>query len=148
MTRGRPPKTTDQHKADGTYRPGEHGVRVESQFGAGRPVMPADLDEHGAKMWDMVCQHMPLSVSSPLDEFALADCCRTWSLVRIYHELLRSDPLDKDVAKVLSQSQEKFLKWSARFGMSPVDRARLKAPAESAPADDDPYATLLKVRTG
>jgi phage terminase small subunit len=49
--KGRPPKTTEKHKADGTYQPVRHAHRLTAPLVEGIPDPPADFDAEHRKRW-------------------------------------------------------------------------------------------------
>jgi phage terminase small subunit len=144
---GRLPKSAAQHKAEGTYRTTRHASRAEMAIRAGVPEMPTDLDEEGRRVWERITSELPAEVLSKLDTFALADMSRTWSLLCKYQKLVADDPLDDKTARLLNATQGIWLKYAARFGLSPTDRSRIKTPPQQ---DDqiDPIAAVLKLSAG
>ena len=144
---GRPPKTAAQHKADGTFRKDRHGARAELAIRPGAPEMPDDLDEDGIGLWQKIIETLPAEVLSELDSYGLADCCRWWSVMVRCHRFVRDNPADKESISLLNTATNHFHKYSAKFGLSPVDRARLKSPPKQ---DDefDPIAAVLKMTAG
>jgi len=141
---GRPPKSVAQHKAEGTYRTTRHSVRAEMAIRSGVPEKPANLDEEGQRVWDKITSELPAEVLSTLDTFALADLARTWSLLCKYQQLVAQDPLDDKLSRLLNATQSIWLKYAARFGLSPTDRSRIKTPPQQ--SDElDPIAAVLKL---
>jgi phage terminase small subunit len=141
---GRPPKTSAQHKADGTYRKDRQGRRAEAMFRPGAPQQPPGFDDDAKRIWKMIVDQVPSEVLSTLDAFALEDCCRWYSLLCKYHQLLADDPLEEQLLKSANEASKNFKQYCAKFGLSPVDRARIKAPP---PASDDidPIAAIVKM---
>lgn len=141
---GRPPKTAAQHKIDGTFRNTRHKKRAEQSFRAGVPTMPEGMSNDAEAMWLMIVDQVPHEVLCTLDVYALQDCCQWYALSRAYHRQLQRDPIDKDILKAASIASQKLLAYSSRFGLTPTDRARIKAPP---PTDEelDPIAAVLKM---
>lgn len=145
MPRGRPPLSTAQHKAQGTARSNRHSDRVDTQYKPGAPPIPDRLGDQGARLW---CEHIrttPAECVTEIDFAGLEEACRVYQRLHEYSLLLADDPLELKIAKAHDNLTTKFLAYMARFGWSPVDRARLKSPG-GAKQNENPMAALLKVR--
>ena len=144
---GRPPKSTAQHKLEGTYRPTRHAARLDEATVPGIPSKPVGMDGQAGWLWGMVTDHLPPEAMSQLDTAALVGVCRWWSLWREYDQQL--DDGEGNAYKTLIMAVaawKQFEKAAAKFGLSPVDRARLKI--TKADGETDPMMELLKKRYG
>lgn len=106
--------------------------------------MPDGMGPDAERMWTEIVQQVPDEVLSTLDAFALEDCCRWYALSIAYHRQLTADPLDREIGKLAAVASQKLLAYASRFGLTPTDRARIKAPP---PASDDidPIAAIVKM---
>lgn len=52
---GRQPKSKDEHKRNGTYKPSRHDTRAEIKPLDGIPTPPADFDAEEARYWNHYC---------------------------------------------------------------------------------------------
>jgi phage terminase small subunit len=143
--RGRPPRPTAELIADGSYRADRHGHRADVQFAGDKPDEPEGLGEYGGQLWRDYFACAPPDLLIQIDSACLEDACRTWERISQYQRILSADPLELKVAAALIQAQRVFLNYSARLGLSPVDRARLKAPPKPK-QDDNPLTRLRAAR--
>lgn len=142
---GRPRKSIAEHKANGTYRPGKHGIEPQAEEPA-EPAesieRPADLGEDAARAWDELVQLLA-GVIRRRDIPALKELARwTARSDRIAAELDKLKPGDKEFKALLVAAgiaTDKVSDLTKRFGISPADRAKLKAEA--------PVVAVAKVPT-
>ena len=142
---GRPPKPTAKLKHEGGYRADRHASRADASFHGSRPNMPANLGERGKLLWSTYFECAPDDMLIQIDAAALEDACRTWDRICAYQDYLASEPLEFKVQRALIQDQRIFIAYSAKLGLTPVDRAKLHVPSK--PKDDDnPLAKLRAMR--
>lgn len=133
--RGRKPKPASALKLHGTYREDRHGDRGGNDGGAELPC-PATLDADGAWLWSMVtgCRKDWLAES---DAVSLQVCCEMWSAYRRLWRLWSDDLTDKNLRCSAIAAKAEWEKTATRFGLSPVDRARLGRGVESGAGADE-----------
>jgi phage terminase small subunit len=127
---GRPPKLTSELKLYGGFRKERHAGRVDELIGGSEPVKP-DLDDVASSVWDLVVTCLPAGVKSAIDAPALAGMCQWYSRYVSLMERLKGVEGDKDEYRMIvmcSQAWKQFEGLAGRFGLSPVDRAKLKVP--------------------
>ena len=128
---GAMPKPTRELKITGAYRKDRHGDRADPELTPGLPPMPRWMTDRGAKdMWRRLAPSLYRSrIACQEDAAALVSLCEWWSESRkAYRALQRmTDPND-----VLAGLRSYKLAWGEalellkRFGLTPVDRARIK----------------------
>jgi len=142
MTRGRKPTPTAVHRLAGTYRPDRHGKRSDD-IPATRPIKPRDIPKDAAKLWDALVpwlvQHGAVQA---IDRTALELLCRLWALARASLAAAEATPLDKDARIAAVAYAARFESLAARFGLTPVDRARLVL---NPPEVEQPKTRFFKV---
>lgn len=142
--RGRPPKSKAQHKRDGTFVPSRHANRLDDSAFAGE-LPPCPLTGTAAELWAQVVKASPEGQLRAIDESHLAGLCKWGSEYERINDALRDvDPVDPAHYRLLcaaAMAWKHFAAASSRFGMTPVDRARLKAPAVEQ-KEDDPLSAL------
>jgi phage terminase small subunit len=117
---------------DGTYKPSRHGPIPEPEdLGSIRPpVKPTDLTGPAAKIWEQLLSLLG-GVARDRDGPLLADLCRWWAeLKRVQKVLKTTEPGEKGYNQLLIAAgicSDKLDKIAARFGLTPADRAKLKA---------------------
>jgi hypothetical protein len=139
---GRPRKSIAEHVANGTYRPSRHGgAAVEPGPGDGPAETierPTKLGAEAARIWEELAELLAGSIRKR-DVPALVELARWIARSDRIAELLDSlDPTDKDFKGLLVQAgiaTDKVSDLTKRFGISPADRAKLKAiPSVNGPA--------------
>jgi len=147
MPAGRPPKTNAEHKLQGTYRADRHGDRLDEVIAHGIPAKPPGLDPQGSILWDLIVDALPPAAQCLVDSAMLTGACRWWSLWREYDRQL--DAGEGDGYRTLmmaTMAWKNFDKAAAKFGMSPIDRARLKV--GHIEEEVDPLIAMLQSRRG
>lgn len=142
MAKGRKPKSTAEHKANGTYQPVRHANRVELPPVVEIPAAPDDFDAPHKAKWMEVCRLLyRAGILTEADTDA----------IRLYVEsTLRARKLLKEVVKegdiVDGKRNPKWLTYLecvtiqkqlfAEFGYTPRARMGLKVqPKEEKPED-------------
>jgi hypothetical protein len=137
---GRPRKSVAEHKANGTYRPGKHGVEEPAVVQDG-PVVevierPEKLSEDAAKIWDELVELLKGSIRRR-DVPALVELCRWIARAdKVADELDAVSPTDakfKALMIVAGIATDKVSDLTKRFGISPADRMKLRTEVQSAP---------------
>lgn len=103
----------------------------------GRPVKPRKLSKDAGRLWDIVVAYLiGRNVVDVIDATELEMMCRLWGLTRSALAAAERDPVDKDARIAATSYAARFEAVASRFGMSPVDRARLTMRATEKPADN------------
>lgn len=140
---GRPPKPTSDHKLSGTYRDDRHGMRIDDLFTHGEPEKPAWLDDDALGAWDIVVGFMPEQIKSELDTLMLAGMCDWYSKWRRFSKQITASDQDEYKATMKAAiAWKQFEKCAVKFGLSPVDRARLNVKLIEGSDDDADNAFL------
>lgn len=150
MPGGRPPKPTADHKRDGTYQKCRHEDRADESLAIGKPQKPDFADDRASKLWDLIVIGLPEKAQATLDTPLLIGLCRWWC--RWLDFMQKMDDTESDVEHyklmvMAAAAWKQFATLASRFGMSPVDRARLKIGGGKA-EPDDPLVRMLKARAG
>lgn len=135
MRSGRPAKSVEKHKADGTYRKDRHGSRAESRFQYAPPVKPKGCPR--PDVWDLVVSVVPDEVQSPVDALVLLELCRLHALMDELYEAGDHDQYNRIVGRAAGL-------WT-RFGCDPRSRPGIKSIGKPQ-TEDDPLHALLKLR--
>lgn len=136
MPAGRPPKPFEQHELDGTFRPDRHGAQPIRAHGFA--LKPDDLDECASRVWDVLVKDLNrTAVAGEVDSVVLAEGCRWYSRYCRFSVALDSDKISHEpdkllkLAKLVALCWQKFADVAMRFGLTPVDRMRLKIAPQS-----------------
>lgn len=128
---GRPRRPIDMRLLDGTYEPSRHGPLPESEETAPKLLSkPVGLTGDTSKIWDRL---FPLvaPVARERDMPLLVELCAWWSeLNRVRAALKKSGPGSKGYNQLLVSAgicSDKVDRIASRFGMTPSDRAKLRA---------------------
>ncbi len=142
---GRPRKSIEEHILNGTYRKDRHGPIEPADLPAPFPSKPKSLPVSAGAVWDRLAAVLN-GVAKARDVPTLEDLCR-WidRAERINVVLSAMDPAETGYVKALTGAAiatDKILQLSARFGISPADRAKLRSDTSSGPPKPK-----VKVRT-
>lgn len=130
----RPRKPVEQHIIDGTYRKDRHGPAPQPDPDGGDdlgpPVKPRSLTGEAGKIWDQLARQLT-GVLRARDTLLLVEMCRWWAeLKRVQGALKKSRPGEKGYNQLLIGAgicSDKLDKLASRFGLTPADRAKLRA---------------------
>lgn len=142
---GRPPKSTEQHLIDGTYRPDRHAKRVDSKVAPASLPVPGDLGDEAAELWKRIVSSLPKEILTNLDKDSLRVYCETWQIYLKIQPLFNADPTDKELRITWASLVDKLDKLGRQFGWSPQTRASLQMPTKN-DEDEDPMTLFLKRR--
>lgn len=147
MTAGRPPKPTADHLADGTFRGDRHQNRTDTKIATGSPVKPNGLGVHAAKLWDCMVGSLNPEILAEVDQAPLIRICHLWQTWMECAAIIDAGDYDDKALRRYIQVGDQFDKLTARFGMSPVDRCKLKLNAEHGGEEFvDPIVRLIHGR--
>lgn len=136
-------KPLGQAKADGSYREDRHGQRVDDRYPTGAPPRP-EMGEIATRLWDDITRITPAEVLVQFDWAALKACCEWYEVASKLRQQVTADPLDGRTLRSAAQAEKTFLSLATRFGLTPVDRTRIKA-IKPERKDDSPMAKLLQI---
>jgi hypothetical protein len=131
-------KTTAEHKRDGTYRPDRHGTRVDASINTGEPVRVLKLDRIGKKVRKIVIDNAPEGVLAPQDGVMLDTMSSLFSTWVQAHQKAEGYAAMCNALGLFKA----FAGIAAKYGMTPMDRTKLRTEGEKAPADNSFLALL------
>ena len=134
---GRPPKSIEQHLADGTYRKDRHGDRIyDRPLGAiGEP--PDGMTEEAVEIWRVTAEQLYKTLGES-DRKMLESYCR-WSCEAL--NALRKaedeyDPSDRlKWITIAGKASNMANATAGKLGASPLDRQRIKGDPQSGEPD-------------
>jgi hypothetical protein len=141
-------KSVAEHKRDRTYRRDRHANRDEAGAVHGKPKMPRRVPSSARWIWRLVVASYPAESLSPLDSVALEGLCRWWARWHTFDSRLDTEPGSKAEylnAMLAVASWKQVEKLAVRFGMSVLDRCRLRTPPVKAKDETDPLEQLKLV---
>ncbi len=135
---GRPRKPVAAKILAGTFRPDRDGDPASQVQAAGVPEAPAHLDGEARACWDRIVPGLAASgVAAACDANALTAMCEWWALYRRLADALVAAPADRTICQLTTAAAIANDKWAAmagRFGLTPSDRAKLKAEPKALPS--------------
>jgi P27 family predicted phage terminase small subunit len=143
---GRPRKPTAALDRAGTRRQDRHGDRENEPKFVGLPERPTDLSPEARKHWDQVVPKLiDAQVATAIDAAALVQMCESWAEV-VASRKVKVPAYDLDGRRKRQMMINGALKaWrdlASRFGLTPVDRAKLEVdPGEE---ENDPFEAMLR----
>jgi P27 family predicted phage terminase small subunit len=140
---GRPGKSAEQHKAQGTYRASRHAKNTGLPID-GEPKKPRGLSKDERWLWDQVMQaYAGKNVLVELDTALLQSAAELWSLYRASLKEAKKNPCDKICRVAVISYWATFERAASRLGLDPAARARLLIDASDA-LKNDPISPLKK----
>ena len=130
------PKSTAQHKKDGSYRQDRHAKRLDTQGAIGHPKRPDWLDKGQQELWAMVVETLPNEVLGRLDAASLEQLCICWRAIQDLQPQVAADPSDKNLRCNMVAFMQQFQRLSDAFGLSPLARTKLTLPDNFNDRDD------------
>lgn len=145
---GRRGKLTSQHIAEGTYRTNRHADRVDLVIESSRPRPLLKLDAEEQEVWNIITVGLPSHVLHEIDSPALTMLVSLWKQWKKLWELWQADPLDRELRKSTLEVGAQVQRMLSQFGMSPADRARIKAAKDEQKNPADVIKELLQSKLG
>jgi len=138
---GRHRKPVADHLRDGTYRPGRHGPVPDPEPAADPPAKPEDLGGEAGAFWDRVVGLLG-PVLRPADAPQLVQMAKWWARwAEVEVALAGGGEIPPSVPGTIQHTRlinaastcsANFDRVASRFGLTPADRARLRAEATTA----------------
>lgn len=127
-TRGRRKKTiSEQKQSNQRLRPDKAGNPVKITQ---KPTKPRGLDKAVGKLWDTYAPVMiRYGIATKLDEPELRALFQHWAWFVHFADLADATDDIEEMATLIAianKSYDQFSKCSKRFGMTPLDRQRLR----------------------
>lgn len=134
---GRPPKSIEQHLAQGTYRPDRHGDRLYERAEGSIGEPPETLPEAAQWIWLVTVEQLYKTLGAS-DRPLLEGFCRwMYEAARLLEDAEHcGDPLDR--IKILNgagTAHNTAMKLATKLGATPIDRQRLKGDPHSGEID-------------
>lgn len=139
---GRPRKPVAELVLEGKFRSDRHGTAAEVWQPIGLPTMPDWLSNEAKKLWETVVEQLARrGVATGADVAELTALCDWWGRYRA--ALIELDKIaDKTsneyyrLSILAGAAWKNFAGVSAKFGLNPSDRAKLRFDSGSEKEDD------------
>lgn len=158
MPAGRPPKSTEAHKRDGTFRPDRHAdihQQPRGQLLTAMPSKPGTLRTAGRAYYTKVCQYL-ISNNALYDSDleSIEAMCIAYDIVKAsVLEMKKGISVTIEVASgvrtvpnpayaVWKQASGELSKYQTLFGLNPSSRSRIKL--DKPKEDEDPIGELAR----
>lgn len=89
------------------------------------PEKPSFISQDASHLWDVLLDQVAHRLKAE-DIPLLQSACELWGLYRASYELAVIEPTNKDARIAVTSYWQKFEQATARFGLNPADRQRLK----------------------
>lgn len=141
---GRPPKPTAQHKIEGTYNSTRHKDRIDDVFEQGVPEKPSTLKGRASEAWDLITSGTPDAILCLVDQLSLEAAARWFAKWDQWMTNIEETPGGYKEQILAGHAWNQFQTIASKFGLTPADRAKIKAPEGQ--KEDDPLVEMLKQR--
>jgi P27 family predicted phage terminase small subunit len=136
--------------------PGNRPIKEEPQVTMGAPTPPDDLKGEAFAEWSRIVPDLNRAgLLAEIDRGYLVAYCEAWASFCEARESLHENGaliagrdggvVRNPAAMVMKDSLDMMLKFGAKFGLSPIDRARLGKVPDRNDEDEGPGATLLSI---
>lgn len=92
----------------------------------GLPSRPSTMTREESQIWNNLLSLIPVEMLRRADAYQLQVLCECLSRKEKYEEILRAEPDDYKAHRAYMQLVSHISRLSAQFGLSPVDRRRIK----------------------
>lgn len=153
MAKGRPPKSIEQHKRDGTFRPCRHDHLDATEQRIGDEMKcPSHLKGIARNHWTKMAKYLAdLGSAKASDWAALEVLCVTYEAMRHVAKALKQFPNDKEVISNYSKLTTTYRLMLVEFGLTPAARSKVLNGIKANNDEKDkpsPFAELLRSRMG
>lgn len=136
--------------------PGNRPIKEEPKVSMGAPKPPSDLKGEAFAEWSRIVPDLDRAgLLAKVDRAYLVGYCEAWAQFCEAREELHANGtlivgrdgglVRNPAAMVMKDSLDMMLKYGAKFGLSPIDRARLGRVPEKNVEDDGPDAVVLQL---
>lgn len=124
----------------GTARSGgDRKTKYDDNFPGGIPSKPGDLSAEEGELWDQFLDQIPETVLRSIDWVQLKFLCELLYRERRYAKACRDDPLDFKANRAHLAVIQEVGKLSRHYGLSPVDRQKIKSPPKKKASQMDDW---------
>lgn len=125
---GRPRKPIAQHILEATFRADEHAHRLPVLDCTGEPERPPGLHPDAVRVWDLVTSELvPRGAAKRIDSPLLESLCWWWAEQVRLMRVVEADVGDWKARRGAAEATRMVLAIGSRFGLTPVDREKLRA---------------------
>lgn len=112
----------------------------------GLPKPPSSLEKDEIDVWEEIVRMVPPIMLRRADKYQLGVLCRLICTEKALGKIVRDDPADSPVVRTYLATCQSISRLSSQFGLSPVDRQRLRLPVAS--EEQETGFEQLLARTG
>ena len=120
-------KTNHQRKEEGSYANHLHGNALEEITDAGLPIPLKELSPLQMQVWNIIVNNTAPEVLNQVDSMMLQGATRWYEKFQYWDDAparMDTDPYKADC--MASMCWKQFTAACAKFGLSPMDRAKIK----------------------
>ncbi len=144
---GRPPKPTEQLKANGGYRATRHRNRADVAVPKATIKPPRGMGKVGKEVWNRFLTNLPEALITNLDLNSLAQFCEALEAYDQIKGVFAANPLDREVRLAWKDICAQVDRLGRQFGWTPQSRASLSLPAKDT-KDESVFGALLSRMSG
>ena len=138
-------KTAAELKLHGTFRKDRHGDLEKAPQIAERLKKPTGMSREASALWDkIVARYERSKMLTAQDAETLRVACETFSHWKRADATLRDDPTDASARTSFIQLAQAWRTFAAAFGLTPLDRQRLREPPMK--EDESPLSQFTRKR--
>lgn len=109
----------------------------------GLPDEPAGLSEAAGQKWQQLLQEIPAEHLRKVDQHLLKQLAVLLTEADRLNERVNADPMDDRGRRLYLQTCDRISRFSASFGLTPLDRRRARIEPEPVSNDGEQFAAWL-----
>lgn len=153
---GRKPKPVEHLKEIGTFRPGKHGAREAAAEGflRDKPIPPPEIMQRpdALEFYNRLIESVPIQILATSDWGDVHMVCIAWAdFMQLDRDMKDMSILDEpyiELMRLKITAMKSYTSLSAKFGMNPLDRGRLKVEKPKSSSTNPVQALLDKRKQG
>lgn len=124
-------KTNHQLKKEGKFLNYKHGNALEEITQAGLPTPPVKLNKRQTEIWNVIVNNTAPEVLNEVDSLMLYGAARWFEKFEHWDSAPKREGMDEYKADVMAaMCWKQFTAICVKFGLSPMDRAKIKLDPE------------------
>lgn len=123
---------------------GDRRLFADSTQQDGLPEEPAGLCEAARRKWQQLLQEIPAEHLRKVDQHLLKQLAVLLTEADRLNERITADPMDDRGRRLYLQTCDRISRFSASFGLTPLDRRRARIENEPVSNDEQQFAAWLK----
>lgn len=106
----------------------------------GMPSRPLDLTKEEQELWTVLMSQIPNEFLRRVDSHQIKTLCELLAAKDRVAKAMKNDPEDMRIVRTYINVSQQLNRLSALYGLSPLDRRRMKIETEQSGDDEDEWS--------